>query len=233
MKFILGFLFALVPLSSIAKHVVVDIGHSPASPGTISSYGRIEYSYNQDLGVDIAKSLVKIKNKVDLISYSGEPITLEQRTELVKAAKPNLLISIHHDSVAVEDLKTWEFEGKPFYYNDNVRGFSVFVSTKNPNLSKSMACAVSISEQLLLAGFKPNYYHANPPFGKKRELFFSNRPIYQYDNLVILKKSEVPAILIEAGVLINRQEALWIAQENVRLTFANAVAKGTDECLIS
>lgn len=211
-----------------ANTISIDVGHNLNAPGAISAFGDSEFLYNQAMAISIAKEIGKNK-KVNLIGYHGDISKLEERTQLAKGS--NLFISVHHDSIHEDDLTNWEYNGQSLRFNDHVRGFGIFVSTKNPHFEQSLACAKIIAQNLLATGFTPNYYHNTTQKGKKRELFFSNMPVYQYDNLVVLKTANIPAILIEAGVIINRYEAKWIAQENIKQAFAKAVSQGVQGCL--
>ena len=54
---------------------------------------------------------------------------------------------------------------------------------------------------------------------------------HYYDNLAVLKMAEVPAVLLEAGVIVNRREELLLAQEHRRTRMAGAIARGILDCL--
>jgi N-acetylmuramoyl-L-alanine amidase len=212
-----------------AQTVAVDVGHSSKDPGATSAYGDTEFSYNQAMGITVANSIGKSGIKVNLIGYRGDITKLEQRSQLAQSS--DLFVSIHHDSVHEEDLKYWEYNGRRLRFNDNVRGFGVFVSTKNPYFHQSLKCANKVANKLINYGFTPNYYHNITPYGRHRELFNKSLPVYKYDNLVVLKTATIPAILIESGVIINREEAKWIAQDEIRETFAKAVSEAINECV--
>lgn len=221
----------LFPFKVFAATVAIDVGHAITSPGATSAYGDSEFYYNQKMALDVAKKVKSQGHIVNLIGYNGDIAKIEHRPQLAKEAKSNLFVSIHHDSVAAEDLTPWEYNGQALRYNDKVSGFSIFISEKNPYIDKSLTCAVKVSDALIESGFKPNYYHATTIKGKRRDLFFKDRPVYRYDDLIVLKKSEMPALLIEAGVIINRNEAIWITKEEVRDAFSNSVAIGLQNCL--
>jgi N-acetylmuramoyl-L-alanine amidase len=212
----------------IAQIVALDVGHSSRDPGATSAYGDSEFSYNQAMGLTIANSIGRSGIKVNLIGYNGDITKLEQRSQL--AQNSNLFVSVHHDSVHEQDLKYWEYNGKRLRFNDNVKGFGIFVSTKNPYFHQSLICANKVANKLISYGFTPNYYHNITPYGRHRELFSKSLPVYKYDNLIVLKTATIPAILIESGVIINREEAKWIAQEDVREAFAKAVSEAINQC---
>jgi N-acetylmuramoyl-L-alanine amidase len=48
---------------------------------------------------------------------------------------------------------------------------------------------------------------------------------------VVLKTADSPAVLFEAGVIVNRDEELRVSRTGVREAIAAAVAKGLRACL--
>lgn len=215
---------------AIEKDIIsIDVGHYQQSQGTVSAYGDYEFGYNQELSQYVAQSFASKGYSVNLIGYDGKGKDLVNRARL--ADNSSIFVSIHHDALQAQDLQTWNYNGKKLPFNDDVSGFGVFVSTKNPQFDKSLACAKVVAEQLKKTGFQPNYYHNKDIKGEQKKLFFKDLPVYQYDNLIVLKSTNVPAILIEAGVLTNRKEAKWITQPNVRNAFANTVSQAVISCL--
>lgn len=226
-------LFVTLLLSTNAyaqrQTISIDVGHSLSSPGSTSAYGETEFSYNRDMALHLAKSFVNQGYGVNLIGSNGDIKDLKERPLLAKNS--NLFISIHHDSIQLTDLNRWTYQQKQFLFNDEVHGFGIFVSTKNPYFKQSLQCAKNVAEKLITTGFKPNYYHAQNIKGENKTLFFPNLPVYQYDNLIVLKNAKIPAILIEVGVLTNRKEAKWIAQEDVKIAFSQTVSEAIHTCL--
>lgn len=228
---ILGFmaLMCSAGLTHANPLVSIDIGHHKKSQGTVSSYGDYEFNYNKEMAQYVAKSFTNQGYNVNLIGFNGDAKDLVQRARL--ADNSSMFVSIHHDALQSQDLNTWKYNNKKLPFNDEVGGFGVFVSTKNPQFEKSLMCAKLVAEKLMQAGFTPNYYHNKDIKGEQKHLFFNNLPVYKYDNLIVLKTTTVPAMLIEAGVLTNRKEAKWIAQQNVREAFATSVSEAVHQCL--
>lgn len=212
-----------------AQTISVDIGHHNKDPGAISAYGNTEYSYNKRLAYNVISSLKNNGLKVNLINESGNTISLPQRTNLARGSQ--FFVSLHHDSVQAEDLTKWEYNNQIYRFNDQIQGFGIFVSTKNPYFEKSLFCARHISHSLVEQGFVPNYYHSIYPKNNPRQLFNANEPVYKYDNLAVLRTATMPAILIEAGVIVNRKEAITITQDETRAKFAHAVSFAIKQCL--
>lgn len=55
--------------------------------------------------------------------------------------------------------------------------------------------------------------------------------VHYYDNLVVLHSATVPALLFEAGVLVNRHEELALRDRRVRMRRARSVVEAVDGCL--
>jgi N-acetylmuramoyl-L-alanine amidase len=110
-------------------------------------------------------------------------------------------------------------------------GFSLFVSRRNPQLGRSLACASALGAALQAAGFVPSRYHADPEVGEAREFADEDNGVHYYDNLVVLHSSTIPAVLFEAGVIVNRHEELRMRDAQVRARIARSAADAADACL--
>lgn len=223
--------FLIFNLTAQAQIISIDVGHNSNLPGSTSSYGKTEFSYNQKMAGVLASTLEKNNFSVNVIGADGLMLDLEKRAKM--AFQSSLLVSIHHDSLQEQDLKKWTFNGQKYWFNDKVSGFGIFVSSLNPKFQESYLCAQTIASELELAGFRPNHYHNKDIKGERKQLLHAKLPIYQYDDLIVLKSSQVPALLIEAGVLTNRKESLWIAQPKIQEAFSQAVSQGIRKCFKS
>jgi len=128
-------------------------------------------------------------------------------------------------------LETWEYDRVERPFSDRYSGFSLFVSRKNRSLRRSLACASAIGEALRGAGFSPSLYHADPIPGENKPFADRRNGVHYYDNLIVLKTARTPAVLLEAGVIVNRDEELKVQSEEVRRRIAAAVADGLQRCL--
>ena len=65
----------------------------------------------------------------------------------------------------------------------------------------------------------------------RRDLVDPEAGVYRYDHLVVLRTARMPAVLLEAGSIVNRQEELELGTPERRLAIAKAVvAAVTDFC---
>ena len=52
--------------------------------------------------------------------------------------------------------------------------------------------------------------------------------VYRYDALIVLRTTQMPAVLLEAGSIVNRDEELLLASTNHRLLIATSVVSAVD-----
>ena len=125
---------------------------------------------------------------------------------------------------------SWEWQGEQRSYTDQFSGFSLFVSRKNPQVEASLHCASAIGAALKARGFHPTPHHAESIPGQNREWADQNNGVYYYDDLVVLKTAAMPAVLLEAGVIVNRDEEQAIQRPETRSAISNAVERGLLAC---
>lgn len=206
-------------LSAAAQEVAVDVGHYAAEPGVISASGVPEFEFNLALASEVKAELEKHQIDVRLIGERGDYAVLHHRTRDARGA--DLFVSIHHDSVQERLLPQ----------ADRFAGFSLFISRQNPKQERSLACASAIGAKLRGAGFTPSRYHADPALGESRPFADETNGVHYYDNLAVARTAAMASVLVEAGVIVNREEEQRMRDPQVRRRIAAAVAGGVRECL--
>lgn len=209
--------------------VAIDIGHSLAYPGAMSARGRVEFAFNLDLARDVERAFQAGGCRTTLIGADGDITDLRERAR--RANGSHLLLSIHHDSNDERFLERWTVDGAEQRYSDRFAGFSLFVSHRNADVTTSLRCAAQIGAALRGTGMQPSRYHADPAFGEPRPYADGMNGVHWFDDLVVLKTATQPAVLIEAGVIINRDEEPWLQRPDVRQRIAAAVVQGARTCL--
>ncbi|HXJ83225.1 MAG TPA: N-acetylmuramoyl-L-alanine amidase [Candidatus Methylomirabilis sp.] len=206
-------------IGAFATLVALDVGHYAAEPGAISATGRPEFEYNLDLALEVKANLESMGIRVKMIGERGDYAVLYHRTRDANGA--DLLVSIHHDSVREELLpRAGEFSG-----------FSLFVSRLNPQAARSLACASLIGKALREEGFAPSRYHADPVLGESRPFADETNGVHYYNYLAVARTAATAAVLVEAGVIVNREEEARMRDPAVRKRIAGALAHGIRECL--
>ena len=77
----------------------------------------------------------------------------------------------------------------------------------------------------------PSRYHADPVIGENRPFADEPNGVHYYDNLGVAKTAAMPSVLVEAGVIINRDEEARMNDPAVRNGIADAIARGVKRCL--
>jgi N-acetylmuramoyl-L-alanine amidase len=141
----------------------------------------------------------------------------------------NLLLSIHHDSVPDRFIERWEYNGKRQAFSDRFKGHSIFVSDDNIDPKDSLLFGSMLGQQLKVRGLQYTPHYTEGFMGRwKRVLLDANAGVYRYDTLVVLKKTQMPAVLLEAGSIANRAEELEMASPERQQLISAAVADAVD-----
>lgn len=160
-------------------------------------------------------------HSVRMIGERGDYAELWHRTRDARGA--DLFVSIHHDSVKERWLP----------HAERFSGFSLFVSRSNPEVGKSVTCASAIGERLRAGGFRPSRYHADPVLGEDRPFADETNGVHYFDNLAVARTATMASVLVEAGVIVNREEDERMRDPAVRQAIARGIADGITQCLRS
>ena len=221
-------LFALFSWSTAALAlpplVAVDVGHGVRDSGAISARGRSEFEFNRVFAGVLAGALRARDLGVREINFAGDIGSLAERP--AQAAGSDFFIAIHHDSISLPYLKFWDWDGSEASYTELKRGFGLFVSAKNPDLATSLRCASSMGAMLRRAGFVPTPWH-----GRNHLAADAENGVWYYDNLVVLYRTTLPAVLFEAGVIKHREEELDLLDPERQARMADALVTGIAACL--
>ena len=206
----------------------MDIGHTLALPGATSARGLTEFSFNLTLGGLLATEIATAGADARLVNADGMIDSLPARGRA--AAGSRLLVAVHHDSVQPRFFSSRTHEGVERPYSDRNAGFSLFVSRKSAAQKASLACASAMGAALRAAGFSPSLYHAERIAGEAKPFADRANGVHYYDNLIVLKSTRGPAVLFEAGVIVNRDEELLLLDDARRGRMARALAAGIVSC---
>jgi N-acetylmuramoyl-L-alanine amidase len=212
--------------------IVLDVGHTAESEGAISARNISEFTYNLRLAKRIeAKLKAEGFAETKLLVTEGKARrSLFRRVDAASDLRADLLLSIHHDSVPDKFLEDWEFEGKKSHFSDRFSGYSVFVSRINPEFRTSLAFAELIGKEMKAQGLDYAAQYSQPIMGRyRRELLNKETGVYRYDELIVLRKTRMAAVLLEAGSIINRDEELKMGSQEHRNIVASGVAAAMKE----
>jgi N-acetylmuramoyl-L-alanine amidase len=214
-----------------AFRMVVDVGHTEEVPGAKSARGNYEYDFNLALAKRVEQQLREagFDKTTLLITHGHAHPSLAERVGRANAASADLFLSIHHDSVPDKFLQKWEYEGEEHSYSDRFKGHSLFISKNNADPKASLQFGSLLGKQLKARDLKYTPHYTEKFMGsRQRVLVDKDAGVYRYDQLIVLKDTRMPAVLLEAGSIINRDEELAAASPERQALISAAVVDAVD-----
>jgi N-acetylmuramoyl-L-alanine amidase len=212
--------------------IVLDVGHTAESEGAISARNVAEFVYNRRLAQRIEEKL-KAEGFAEtrlLVTEGKSRPSLVKRVAAADHLHANLFLSIHHDSVPDKFLENWEFEGKKSHFSDRFSGYSVFVSHGNADFKTSLAFAELLAKEMKAEGLQYAQQYTQAIMGRNQHpLLNKETGVYSYDKLIVLKSTRMPAVLLEAGSIINRDEELKMDSPEYRDIVSSSVTAAVKE----
>jgi len=227
---------ALKPVSASCDpskfRIVLDVGHTAESEGAISARNVAEFVFNLRLAQRIEEKLKAegfAKTRLLLTEGKARP-SLVKRVAAANNLHADLFLSIHHDSVPNKLLDDWEFEGKKSHFSDRFSGYSVFVSRNNPDFKTSLLFAELVGKEMKAQGLQYAQQYTQAIMGRyQHPLLNKETGVYSYDQLVVLRKTRMAAVLLEAGSIINRDEELKMDSAERRDIISSGVTAAVKE----
>jgi N-acetylmuramoyl-L-alanine amidase len=104
-----------------------------------------------------------------------------------------------------------------------------FVSYENRNVQGSLRFGTLIGEQLKDRGLQYARHYTQEFMGRhRRELLDADDGVYRYDQLEVLRGTKMPAVLLEAGSIINRDEEILMNSPGHRALISAAVTTAVE-----
>ena len=211
--------------------IVLDVGHTAKSPGAKSARGADEFDFNLRLAKQIDQALLEagFAKTVLMVTDGRANQSLYARVARANDLSANLLLSIHHDSVPDKFLEKWDYNGKRKTFSDRFKGHSIFVSDDNIDPKDSLLFGSILGQQLKARGLQYTPHYTESFMGRwQRTLLDADAGVYRYDTLFVLKKTQMPAVLLEAGSIANRDEELEMASPERQQLISAAVVDAVD-----
>jgi N-acetylmuramoyl-L-alanine amidase len=208
--------------------VALDVGHTVENQGATSARGVKEYVFNLRLAKDMEKALkdAGFSQTHLFVTPGATRAQLFKRVERANALGVDLFVSIHHNDVQERYKGKWEHEGESRAYSDQFSGHSLFVSHENPRLADSLTFGRLLGIALKEQGLVYTGHHLEDVPGERRQLLDPDAGVFRYDRLVVLMYTKVPALLLEAGIIVNRAEELLLDTPEHRGRIAQAMLAG-------
>ena len=220
-------LLGYLPFFALAAPILVlDSGHTPQQGGALSIQGIYEVVYNDRFVAELKPALEQAGWHVLLTRTPSQNISLAQRVDFANQHRANLFLSIHHDSAQAHYLEAITVQGKPaFQTRQPIRGYSLFVSQLNPQFTESQRVAQSLGKQLYQLKRPPTLHHAEAIEGENRPLLHKIYGVYRHDQLAVLRQTTMPAVLLEIGVIVDKQDEAYVSQAANRQAMIQAIVR--------
>jgi len=186
--------------------VVIDPGHGGDAPGAIAynEDGSI-YAYEKDINLGIAKYVYDILKKEGIEVYmtrkTDVDVSLAERAAYANKIGATLFVSIHNNSHTDPDI------------NGILTLYSADKDTASGGVQSSKDVAWAIQQQMVQAIAK------------------NSQGIRSEDDLYVLRKTNMTAVLAEVLYMSNREDIEYIKKEKNQLVAAQAIAKGIIKAL--
>lgn len=187
------------------KTVVIDPGHGDQDPGKIGINDALE----KDVNLAIAKKVKKLLEKKEIKVV----MTREDDTTLAKNSGGSQKVQDMRARVELinktkPDLAVSIHQNS--YQEESIHGAQVFYYTHSTDGQR----AAGIMQKALLAVDPDNH-----------------RQEKANDGYYLLRRTEVPTIIVECGFLSNYEEAEKLIDKEYQKKVAEAIVKGIEECL--
>ena len=210
------------------RRVFVDAGHgAEGNTGNLSSFCEDEEDFTLRVARHLADSLQSTGRFEARVSRSDASVAYTDRVREAQAWKADAFLSIHSDVRGTAE--TWSPRaGQLCPRSDTGPGFAVLYSDEgDPGLVEARALlAEKVARQLLRAGFLAydggEYAGAYAP-GSSAGVFLDRHAVDK--RIFVLRKTSMPAVLIETHNALHAQEAMrWSEEETLRALDAAATS---------
>ncbi len=196
------------------RTVVLDPGHGGHDKGAFSRFG-----FEKDFALDIARRartlLIQRGINVVMTREYDVFVPLEDRAKIANRSSNSIFVSIHFNSSQ---------------FNDAANGFEIFSLTPRGAPSTqdvALAAHHMLNEpgnecDVQSAALASSVYHSllgNIPQGDRG---------LKRSRFAVLRRSKIPAVLVEGGFLSNANDCLLIASAAWRNKFADAIVTGIE-----
>jgi N-acetylmuramoyl-L-alanine amidase len=203
----------LLPAGKRVRTICLDPGHGGKDPGHRTG-SRLEKAYTLALAREVRSKLVAAGFNVVLTRREDEYVDHPERTSMASRLKADLFVSLH-------------FNASPDGSSD-ANGFEVYAMTpegaRSTNISRDIGSLKAWSgneadgENLLLAYQVQRALLQRLPGSEDRGV--------RRARFLVLRLSEMPAILIEGGFMTNPSDARYIYSDTGRSRLAQGITDG-------
>ena len=202
----------MIPNLGRFKTVILDPGHGGSDRGAICSYG-----YEKNFALDVARQmrpLLEAKGLAVKMTRDRDVfVPLELRARIANASKDAIFVSIHFNATnsnpAAKGFEIFSLtpRGAPSTDDDALALRFMNMQAGSPVDAPSLALSMCVHHSVV-------GHFSEFDRGIKRARF------------AVLRRTQIPAVLVEGGFLTERGESRLIAQSTWRAKLAQSIATG-------
>lgn len=181
--------------------IMIDIGHGGSDTGS-SGNGLVEKDLNLKVGLLLRDFLRNYEVEVKTTREADITLSNDARVEMVKAFKPDLCISVHHNSATTADARGAEVIHAYYDQHDDKLANAILDNLEAIGMPKRRAFTKLNS--------------------RGADWYFMIRRIWD---------SNTEAIIVEGGFLTSRADAELLRQDEFLISEAKAIGKAVVEYL--
>jgi N-acetylmuramoyl-L-alanine amidase len=216
--------------------IAIDAGHGGQDPGAVGLHGKRE----KDVTLAIARELARQVNatpglKAYMVRDTDVFIPLYKRTQLARAAKADMFVSIHADaaenrkakgsSVYVLSLKGASSQ-RARWLADKENAADLIGGVR---LEKTTNTLASVLLDLTQSGqMKASEDAASHVLSGLKRIGNNHKPSIERANFAVLRTSDMPAMLVETAFISNPDEERRLTDPTFQRTLARAVLDGVN-----
>jgi N-acetylmuramoyl-L-alanine amidase len=210
--------------------VVIDPGHGGRDPGAIGVGGLREKDVTLNLARQLGRELEARGFRVVFTREGDRTIGLEERTAIAESVSGDVFVSVHANAARRRSVRGIE----TYYLNENHERHSLNIAARENGIPRNQVNALQHTlarlqmeeimphSQRLARLVQERMVNGLPRRERPPDLGVKKGPFY------VLFLSNMPAILIEAGFLTNRDDSARLRDPNYVQLLARQIAVGLD-----
>jgi N-acetylmuramoyl-L-alanine amidase len=212
------------------RTVVIDPGHGGRDPGAIGVGGLREKDVTLNLARQLGRELEARGFRVVFTREGDRTIGLEERTAIAESVSGDVFVSVHANAARRRSVRGIE----TYYLNENHERHSLNIAARENGIPRNQVNALQHTlarlqmeeimphSQRLARLVQERMVNGLPRRERPPDLGVKKGPFY------VLFLSNMPAILIEAGFLTNRDDSARLRDPNYVQLLARQIAVGLD-----
>ena len=214
--------------------IVIDPGHGGKDPGAVGRSGLKEKDVNLDISKKLAALLRSEGVEVVMTRNSDKFISLSARSKIANKNRPDLFISIHanaNHSRKMQGFEVYCITSTPAKDSKRVRASasSLPPEVSSSNIVNSTNLRRVLWDMVYTSNRADSLELSNSVCESMGRVTSAKIGGTKYANFHVLKKTQMPAILVEVGYLSNSQEESSLKTSQYRLQVAEGINRGIKE----